>query len=201
MVLETFFSFLSKRKKDGCSLKKEKKKAGHFAFLKRSTTPVAGLLARGGLLCGHSVAQLGSASKPLASVALCSRLIPASHRPSSPSPSLSPLCPSFTLRSLCHREHKLFSHWPRRLNDWCVQTTRARAGMTCSLDPSPSPASAALHAPAMSVLAAIPHYHPPIVSHLRFFFFFHEVGLHKPLPWESRASSLFCTPETQLTGN
>lgn len=109
--------------------------------------------------------------------------------------------PSFALRSLCHREHKLFSHRPQRLNDWCVQTTHVGAGMTCSPDPSPSPVSAALHTPDMSVLASI----PPLTHHPSSltcdFFFLHEVGLHKPLPWESRASSLFCTPETQLTGN
>lgn len=82
--------------------------------------------------------------------------------------------PSFALRSLCHREHKLFSHRPQRLNDWCVQTTLVGAGMTCSPDPSPSPVSAALHTPDMSVLASIPPptHPPPIVSHLRFLFFF-----------------------------
>lgn len=103
---------------------------------------------------------------------------PASHLPPavfslSLSVSLSPLRPSFfALRSLCHREHKLFSHWPRRLNDWCVQTTRVREGMTCSPDPSPSPASATLRTPDMSVLASIPHNHPPSSLTCFFFFFF-----------------------------
>lgn len=92
-----------------------------------------------------------------------------------------------------------FLTWLQRFNDWCVQTS-----ISSKDDMHPPPPllmpSSLLQTSNMSFLLLSATVSLLSVSHL------HRVspawgGLHKLLPWESQASSLSRTPETQLTVN